>query len=68
MTILLVTTTIYALSDLITEAGTQYSREATHPSFDADRMDTRLKFFSERLKRLRELRQQFEDEMMLETP
>lgn len=56
------------LSLLIWEAGVQYGSEAQHPSFDPDRMDDRLDFFKKRTAALRQLREQFEDEMAKETP
>lgn len=56
------------LSLLIWEAGVQYGREAQHPGFDPDRMDSRLDFFKKRTAALRQLREQFEDEMAKEAP
>jgi hypothetical protein len=51
------------LSALIGDALVALEAERTHPRHESDRMDDTIKFYERRVKALRVIRQQFEDEM-----
>jgi len=59
---------VFSMSQLIIAALTARENERTHPGFDPDKMDDTIKFYGERATKLRELREQFENEMARVAP
>jgi hypothetical protein len=59
---------VSGLSRLIAQDLTVFGNESFNPGFDADRMDARLKFYSERAEKLNQLRAEFEKLMFTGAP